>query len=138
MSCAALAEASFRLDDVARAMWLQGRVERRLATNSFSSVLAGLQRSIGSVTSDADRLLVPHLREVWAFERAKLLRTAADHCLPRSIALALRLARRGCRANLLLGVKLAPFAAHCWVQWRDQVLNDEFEEVARYTPILVI
>ena len=40
-------------------------------------------------------------------------------------------------ADVVLAVKLGPFAAHCWTQIGDQVLNDTPEEVARFTPILV-
>jgi len=77
-------------------------------------------------------------RTIRAFEHARLIRSAADRCLPRSIALALGLAARGCRAHVVIGVKLAPFAAHCWAQAGDEVLNDSAEEVQRYTPILVV
>jgi hypothetical protein len=37
----------------------------------------------------------------------------------------------------IFGVKLEPFAAHCWVQSGDTVLNDTVEVVRQYTPILV-
>lgn len=77
-------------------------------------------------------------QSISAFEHARLLRTAADRCLPRSIALALCLASDGKRTNLVIGVKLAPFGAHCWVQSGDEVLNDSVEEVLRYQPILII
>ena len=77
-------------------------------------------------------------RTIRAFEYARLLRTAADRCLPRSIALALCLASDGMRANVVVGVRLAPFGAHCWVQQGGDVLNDSVEEVLCYRPILVI
>jgi hypothetical protein len=77
-------------------------------------------------------------RIVRAFEHARILRTAANRCLPRSIALSIRLASCGTRANVVIAVKLAPFAAHCWSQAGDVVLNDSVEEVQRYTPLLVL
>ena len=136
--CDAIHDPSFSLADVARAMWTQRRTEHQLTTRPLLSVLGDLQAVIGNVPFTAEILAEPQLREVRAFERAKLLRSAADRCLPRSIALALCLARRGCRAHVVLGVKIAPFCAHCWVQVGDQVLNDEVEEVLRYAPILII
>ena len=75
---------------------------------------------------------------VRAFEHARLLRSAADRCLPRSIALKLRLAKLRHRTHLVIGVKDRPFGAHAWVQHGDIVLNDSLEEVRRYTPILII
>jgi hypothetical protein len=131
-------DAPFRLGDVARSLWTQRRAEQRLAARPLHTVLADL-RDVWTGLGRADAFLSPQaMREVQAFERARLLRSAAGRCLPRSIALALCLARRRCRAHLVLGVKLAPFAAHSWVQVQDAVLGDELEEVLRYTPILVV
>lgn len=134
----AMDEGPFRLGDVARSLWMQRRVERRLTARTLAGVLHELHDIVGNrahavpVGSERAR------RNIRAFQHARLLRTAADRCLPRSIALTLCLARHDCRANVVLGVKLAPFAAHCWVQVGNQVLNDEVEEVLRYTPILVL
>lgn len=138
MSLPAIATGAFRIADVARAMWVQRRAENRLATRPFQSVISDL----GTVLDrQAARRLAPlrdPMRMVRAFEHARLLRTAADKCLPRSIALALCLASSGARAQVVIGVKLAPFGAHCWVQQDRQVLSDSVEEVLRYRPILVI
>jgi hypothetical protein len=59
-------------------------------------------------------------------------------CLSDSIALLDLLARRGLAADLVFGVKLNPFAAHCWVQAGDVVLNETVECVRRHTEILVV
>ena len=67
-----------------------------------------------------------------------MLRTAADRCLPRSIALALRLARHGFAAQLVIGVRTNPFGAHSWTQHEGAVLNDSVEEVLRFKPILIV
>lgn len=117
---------------------MQHRIERRLATRSFAQVLSEARDTIGCRTAKDIVQSKQAQRDIRAFQHARLLRTAADRCLPRSIALALCLARHGCRVHVVLGVKLAPFAAHCWAQNRGEVLNDELEEVRRYTPILVL
>jgi hypothetical protein len=36
----------------------------------------------------------------------------------------------------VFGVRTAPFAAHCWVQYDDYIVNDRPEYVADFTPIL--
>jgi hypothetical protein len=61
-----------------------------------------------------------------------------DQCLPRSLALARRLASRGVDATLMIGVRLRPFAAHCWTQTSGLLLNDRYEQVRSYHPILIV
>ncbi len=134
----AINNGSFRLPDVARAIWIQRRTERRLTSTSFAATLADLRGLLDAVDRRASKSRRTAAQSIRAFEHARLLRTAADRCLPRSIALALCLAADGERTNLVIGVKLAPFGAHCWVQSGDEVLNDSVEEVLRYQPILII
>ncbi|HEU4531632.1 MAG TPA: lasso peptide biosynthesis B2 protein, partial [Steroidobacteraceae bacterium] len=75
---------------------------------------------------------------VASFERLRpLLFSARDACLFHSFALIEFLAQHDCYPHLLLGVRARPFAAHCWVQLDDTVLNDAVEHVSRYTPIMV-
>lgn len=131
-------EGDFDLAEVARSLWLQRRVERRIGSAGFHSVLvqtrALLQARCGEAFEERGR---PG-RAVRAFEHARILRTAADRCLPRSIALAIRLASLGTPVTLTIGVKLAPFGAHCWVQHGDLVLSDRIGEVQAYTPLMVL
>lgn len=128
----------FSLSEVARAMWVQRRVEKRLSTGLFREVLLSVSRLsekrhlVASGGGESARATIR------AFEYARLLRTAADRCLPRSIALAICLASRGQLVRVVLGVRAAPFSAHCWAQQGPAVLNDSVEEVRRYHPILIV
>ena len=135
---AAIEEGPFRIADIARAIWVQRRVEKRVASRSFQSVISDLVAVLQIRPYKRSGPTRNPTRMIRAFEHARLLRTAADRCLPRSIALALCLASDGVRANVIIGVKLAPFGAHCWAQQGTDVLNDSVEEVLRYRPILVI
>ena len=45
---------------------------------------------------------------------------------------------RGLAADLVFGVRLDPFAAHCWVQADCEVLSDGTGAVTSFTPILVV
>ena len=134
----ATAQGPFRLADVARAIASQRRVERRLSKGSLRSVLGEFSRLSNACSTSELAEGGGAARAVRAFELARLLRSPANRCLPRSIALANCLASHGVTAQVVLAVKLAPFAAHCWTQLGDTVLNDTPEEVARYTPILVV
>lgn len=69
---------------------------------------------------------------------------AAEHgvfrprCLARSIALRDLLARHGIEGSLIrVGVQYerGRLLAHAWVTWRDQVLGDRTEWVARFTEV---
>lgn len=56
-------------------------------------------------------------------------------CLVRSALLMAFLRRQGLTADWVFGVRLWPFAAHCWVQIGDVCLNDDIERLWPYTPI---
>ncbi|MEJ2795999.1 lasso peptide biosynthesis B2 protein [Sphingopyxis sp. CCNWLW8] len=60
---------------------------------------------------------------------------AKRRCVPDSLALAAILWRRGCAAEVFFGVRLDPFAAHCWVQHGALLLSDPLDSVAEFTPV---
>jgi hypothetical protein len=71
-----------------------------------------------------------------AFRSASLWLGEADQCLARSIAFRMLAFRLGLTPKLVMGVKLDPFSAHCWVQMGDCIANDRLERVRNFTPIL--
>jgi hypothetical protein len=75
---------------------------------------------------------------VAAFDMSAMLFGRHDQCLARSIALAGALLRAGVVPQLVLGVMMRPFAAHCWVQVDTMVLGDRVETVYPFTPILAV
>jgi Transglutaminase-like superfamily len=130
---------AFSLPDIARTLWMQRRIERRLLTDGFGVVMRSTRRLLdqaaGRRVADTDVVITRFVR---AFDQARLLKTAANRCLPRSIAFALVLAGHGVRGTVVIGVKRSPFGAHCWVQAGPVVLNDTWDEVQRFTPLLVL
>jgi hypothetical protein len=70
-----------------------------------------------------------------AFRHARRYVPIETSCLLDSIAMVKFLARRRLPADLIFGVTHNPFAAHCWVQAGDWVLNDTVGNVAAHTPI---
>lgn len=72
-----------------------------------------------------------------SFDRASGWISSQDRCLGQSIAVAKSARRAGIGVDIVIGVALGPFTAHCWVQHGSYVVNDRVETVARYIPILV-
>jgi hypothetical protein len=87
-----------------------------------------------AVTGAFDRLL----EVAAAFDQSARLMRSHDQCLARSIAIMHRLASLGAAAQLVIGVRLRPFAAHCWVQQGALLISDRVDQVRSYTPILVL
>lgn len=72
------------------------------------------------------------------FRAARRLVPLAPNCMTDSFALSAFLAARGIRSDLVFGVKLDPFAAHCWLQNDEAILNDAADTVSDFTPILAV
>lgn len=107
----------------------------KLRTSSLESVLSALRtRGPLPVRGNLDATLA----EVNAFERGRGAVPIARNCLLDSLAMDTWLARRGLGAQLVFGVTPEPFAAHCWLQTPEAILNDSFDHVSSFTPILAI
>lgn len=76
--------------------------------------------------------------EAAIFERSRRIVPIARNCLLDSLALDGWLAHRGFGSHLIFGVASRPFAAHCWLQTGDAILNDSYDNVSRFTPILAL
>ena len=59
-------------------------------------------------------------------------------CLFDSLALILYLGRHGIHASWIFAVREDPFAAHCWVQYRETTLNDHLDRTRLYKPIMAV
>jgi hypothetical protein len=78
------------------------------------------------------------LLHVAAFRAARRLLPTPPNCLADSLALSRFLSRRNVASVMVFGVKLDPFAAHCWLQQDDVILNDAADAVATFTPIMAV
>jgi hypothetical protein len=107
--------------------------------------LAGLERSLAHYGRAKRRARLPDAAALpqcaavaAAFSRAGQLRSSLDTCLVHSLAVAHALAARGAAAELVIGVRLGPFAAHSWVQQGELIVNDRLDMVRTFTPIMVV
>lgn len=106
---------------------------------------SGLHARLRSLQIRKARLMVrddapaPALQEAAnLLARITLFTTSHDQCLPIALGLADHLLRRRVSCNLVLGVQLGPFQAHCWIQHGDHLVGDDLDIVRTFTPIAVI
>lgn len=59
-------------------------------------------------------------------------------CRLDAMALSLMLWRAGHPAELVFGVRVEPFRAHCWVQHHSATLNEPHERVRQFSPLMAI
>lgn len=72
------------------------------------------------------------------FASARYFSPLARQCLRDSLALGSWLKDQGVTPTLVFGVAAPAFSAHCWVQDGAAILNDSFDRVSRFTPILAL
>jgi hypothetical protein len=130
-----------RSDDAQSALGALEALSRRLAAET-SLRMRGLDRSIDRARRKCAGL--PHaeialsIGAATAFAGSTLLRSRSKRCVSISLATLDWLAARGHSASLIIGVKLHPFEAHCWVQIGDLLVNDEVDAIRPFVPILVV
>lgn len=73
-----------------------------------------------------------------AYAAARLLVPLAPKCLLDSLALFRLLVTHNMSPTFIFGVRLTPFAAHCWLQSSTVVLTGTAEDARNFTPIMVI
>lgn len=132
---------------------LSSRVSARILMKSLALQLVSafwlkfysLEKILGSLSiakashSNKDSITPVDLDAILAASRATHAWIGeADRCLMKSIALYRLLIMKGITAELVIGVRLAPFSAHCWVQKDGAVLNDRIERVRLFTPIVSV
>ena len=72
------------------------------------------------------------------FQRLRCFFPVNYLCLYDSLALIEFLARYNIFPTWVFGIKLEPWAAHCWVQEAGFTFNEGVEEATKYTPIMTI
>lgn len=117
------------LGDVLRGLGAVRDIRRALRGEGLRPILAVAPDHDGGV----DREAVAHAAKT--FWRLSPWLPMEGECLVRSAMLMSYLRRAGLSADWVFGVRLWPFAAHCWVQIDDLCLNDDIERLAAYTPI---
>ncbi len=108
---------------VALALIEQLRVGLVLKARPLSSIIASIRRRKNAVSAAQSRPEPQDVAQCAAAFRTSTKYLPSDgKCLRRSIALMSHLLRKGAEVDLVFGVRLRPFGAHCWVQREGTVL----------------
>jgi hypothetical protein len=118
---------------VTEALFGQLRASRRVRNQRFLTLVEQL-RSMSN--NRHQNVRVDEI--VQAHALTDLIYSAHDRCLAKSIALFAALRRSAIDGRLIFGVTARPFAAHCWVQVDDMVLNGDIDLIHLFTPIMII
>jgi hypothetical protein len=122
--------------EVAAIVWSVRRQLRHRTLKAIVEDAAAYRngRTASHVASTADNLLDAASQ----FACARRYVPVEPRCLLDSLSLLRFLSRRGLPARIVFGVTLAPFAAHCWVQVGDIVLNETLSDANAHTPIRML
>lgn len=122
--------------ELGRAVLALADAQWRLRRRGLAAVIADLRAAKARLAvRDQEQGALDVAR---AFHAAGQFVSSHDQCLPRSLAVAQRLISKGLAPDLVLGVCLQPFRAHCWVQLNEQLVNERREVTRMFQPILVV
>jgi hypothetical protein len=125
-----------RLADALSLAIILRRARQALERRTIETLLADLvEADDGSAGQVQLERLVGRARR---FLAARPLVPVRANCLLDSLSLLSWLGSARCGAMLVFGVKLDPFAAHCWVQTGNLLLNDHVDNVKRFGPVRVL
>jgi hypothetical protein len=107
-------------------------VRRSLAWWGFARTLQRIRDRSGRahVTTDFSPAIIVRADRVVALAAA--LYPGRALCLERSLVLYDRLRRAGAAVELRIGVQATPFAAHAWVAYGGEPVNDSAEHVSHF------
>jgi Transglutaminase-like superfamily len=125
-------EPAVRWWSVAACMVSIALVRRSLAWWGFARTLRRIRdrSERASTTTDPAPSIIAMVDRVVALAAA--LYPGRALCLERSLVLYDRLRREGAAVELRIGVQATPFAAHAWVTYRGEPVNDSAEHVAHF------
>lgn len=109
--------------------WARGM----LGTQSIEAILGSVRAGKAVTPTEA-----PLIAEASRFLAARRYLPSKPNCLVDSLALMRFLGPLAAGTTLIFGVKLEPFSAHCWVQFKRLLLNDRGDYVERFAPVRTV
>lgn len=112
------------------------RARRSVRPQNLAAVLEASAKSRTAAHSSSSEAALAATAAQYA--ACRWLIPVEPRCLIDALALDDILLRRGLAATLIFGVRLNPFAAHCWLQTSCTILTGTAAEARNFTPIMVI
>lgn len=136
------ARATIRLLDIFEVLVIVLSTRLRLRFHPLHRVLDSLKRTPDQSADHRPTARAPQTQQILdaaaRFRQIRLYIPVGMRCLIDSIAMARFLKRRNLDVQIVFGVAVDPFSAHCWVQAGDLVLNDTWGNVTSHVPIRVV
>ncbi|TPG52232.1 lasso peptide biosynthesis B2 protein [Sphingomonas glacialis] len=123
---------SVSIGAIARTWHLTLSTSLALRRYSLMSLLA-CDRGIPDIEDARVQKRIAHI-----YDAARSSVPVPRRCLLDSLALRRWMREAGQYPSLVFGITEVPFSAHCWLQNGTAVLNDQLDQVSRFTPILVV
>jgi len=112
-----------------------GRARKQLATRSLHEIVDAIHESRHAATPADDAAGEDAAR---LFLAARTLLPVDPRCLLDCLALLDWLGDHAKPATLVFGVRLEPFAAHCWLQTDRLYLTDTADALGAFTPVFSV
>jgi len=126
-----------RLIDIGRGLLAQRRATSAIRRGKLASLVTALASDAAPRRAGRDAQAAVR-RIAAAFGSTPLAVRKAKQCLPRALAANALCRAAGALPTLVFGVRLEPFAAHCWLQWHAAVIVGDLEQARMFTPILAV
>ncbi|NHK27170.1 lasso peptide biosynthesis B2 protein [Parvularcula flava] len=107
------------------------RCRRKVASLPLSKLLNARRKARARLLTEPEKAIALAAR----FNRLRRRLPFSPECLPDSLALLAILDGQSIAADLVIGIKLNPFEAHCWVQSADCLLNEAVDHARTFTPV---
>jgi len=110
--------------------------KKAMRPERIASTLGELERKKRKLAvPGAEAMVVDYSRR---FAACRWLAPVPPRCLVDALALDKILISRGLLATLVFGLRLHPFAAHCWLQSPETILTGTAADARNFTPILAV
>lgn len=124
------------LADIIRGLVAQRRAAIAIRRGKLATVVDEIRSSRSVSPTGATETAL--CRIAAAFASAPLSFRKSGQCLPRALAANALCRRSGITPTLVFGVRLEPFAAHCWLQLGGNIIVGDLEQARMFIPILAV
>lgn len=128
--------ASRRWRDAISPLRALAEVELSLRTRSFYETIKWMRQQKAGTNLKPTIATAQNLLDIYADARPWF--PIKPVCRLDAMALCLYFWRNGQSADLVFGVRLGVFQAHCWAQQGDIVLNEPFDRILQYSQIMAV